>query len=126
MATVSARHRHAKERAAFWRWALPNLGECLRWAGALAEAARRESAARKDLDVALVRLHRRMVFDVRDWSSNATDAALYALVAGWGEAMPDVSRRFGWSTKTVYDLERLHRAMHRAIESNKGAMLEPE
>jgi hypothetical protein len=60
---------------------------------------------------------RTMACDPRDWSLGKRDAWLYAILVGWGEALPDVLTDFGWSDQETKD--RLLQ-MRTAIESLLG------
>jgi hypothetical protein len=44
----------------------------------------------------------------RDWSLHYRDAWIYGVVCGWGEALPEIAERHGWSAAEVSRLERLH------------------
>lgn len=58
------------------------------------------------MDEALESVRSAMATDARDWSRNKTDAWLYAVLVGWGDALDEVADRHGWSTA---DRERLFR-----------------
>lgn len=57
-----------------------------------------------ELEARLDRLHRLLVTDARDWSTGWRDAMIYAIVVGWGDALPDVAARHGWTAETQQSL----------------------
>ena len=50
-------------------------------------------------------------FDPRDWGAERRDAWLYGILVGWGDALPEVAARHGWSSVDVMRLTRYHTAI---------------
>ena len=48
----------------------------------------------------------------RDWSLDHRDAWVYGMIVGWGDCLPDVASRHGWSEETQEKLRRGYAALH--------------
>lgn len=50
----------------------------------------------------------------RDWSQNPHDARIYEILIGWGDALPEVARRHGWTSEDLRTLGAMSAAVIRA------------
>ena len=66
---------------------------------------------------ALFSLRTTMTTDSRDWSLYKRDAWIYGIVVGWGDALPEISKKFGWSDEDINRLKKYHAEVYRCISS---------
>ena len=69
-----------------------------------------------DID-AFESLRNAIAFSSRDWSKDPTDAWVYGVLVGWGDALPEVAASMGWNDAAVTRL-RLLRATFELVEEN--------
>lgn len=66
-----------------------------------------------------------IAFSARDYGLDKRDAWVYGIVLGWGDALPSVAQRHGWSEEDVARLERLRRAFRASPRLADGGEPEP-
>ena len=71
------------------------------------------------LNEAINSLQTVMTTDPRDWGLAERDAWVYGIVVGWGDALPEVSKKFGWSNEDVGRLQKYNNDVCRCL-SSKG------
>lgn len=67
-----------------------------------------------DIDV-FDSLRKAIASNSRDWSEHPADAWLYAIIAGWGDALPRIAALHGWDDDAVVRL-RMLRAVFVMVE----------
>ena len=63
-------------------------------------------------------LRNTLVFDVRDWARNSSDAWIYGIIVGWDNALAEVAKKHGWPPQSVERLCALREGF-KALEAKE-------